>query len=148
MSDIPIVGFYTETHENNDCKIEVNTGRLHNEILKHRLSCIPVHSSDLSILPGNYVLEVDVKNESENLMFVTTEDFKIKNKTNDNYLTSEETKKIFPANDKTGMYIDFARLRPKISQQLPGEHIKLTSEFTIHTAKETAYMICSIKVCL
>lgn len=138
LSDIPIVGFYTETHENNDCKIEVNTGRLHNEILKHRLSCIPVHSSDLSILPGNYVVEVDVKNESENLMFITTEDFKIKNKTNDNYLTSEETKKIFPVNDKTGMYIDFARLRPKINQQLPGEHIKLTSEFSIHTAKENS----------
>ena len=61
-----------------------------------------------------------------------------KEQTNDNYLTLEETKKIFPANDKTGMYIDFVRLRPKISQQLPGEHIKLTSEFTIHTAKENS----------
>lgn len=138
LSDIPIVGFCTETHENNDCKIEVNTGRLHNEILKHRLSCIPVHSSDLSILPGNYVLEVDMKNESEKMMYITTEDFKIKNKTNDNYLTNEETKKIFPPNDKTGMYIDYARLRPKISEQLPGEQIKLTSDFSIHTAKENS----------
>ncbi len=138
LSDIPIVGFYTETHENNDCNIQINTGRLHNEILKHRLSCIPVHSSDLNVLPGNYVLEIDKKNDSESMMFITTEHFKIKNKSNDNYLTSEETNKIFPLNETTGMYIDFARLRPQISQQLPGEHIKLSSEFTVHTAKENS----------
>jgi DNA-directed RNA polymerase II subunit RPB3 len=138
LSDIPVVGFYTETHENNDCHIDVNTGRLHNEILKHRLSCIPVHSDDLTVLPKNYILEVDEKNASESVSFITTEHFKIKNVSNGNYLTQEETKKIFPPNDKTGMYIDFARLRPQISQQLPGEHIKLRSEFTVHTAKENS----------
>jgi hypothetical protein len=43
MSDIPVLGFYTEKHALNKCTIAVNTLRTHNEIVKHRLSCIPVH---------------------------------------------------------------------------------------------------------
>ena len=39
QDDIPAYVFDIKT-----CKIDVNTGRLHNEILKHRLECIPVHS--------------------------------------------------------------------------------------------------------
>jgi DNA-directed RNA polymerase alpha subunit len=49
LSDIPCVVIHTETYETNQCNITKNTGRLHNEILKHRLSCIPIHTSDLSI---------------------------------------------------------------------------------------------------
>lgn len=136
LSDIPIVAIYTQTYEDNHCIIDVNTSRLHNEILKQRLSSIPVHIKELGVLPNNYLLEVDVKNETESLIYLTTEDFKIKNKENGNYLTNEETRKIFPINPKTNMYIDFARLRPGIGDQIQGEHIKLSAEFSVHTAKE------------
>jgi DNA-directed RNA polymerase alpha subunit/DNA-directed RNA polymerase subunit L len=135
LSEIPTVVFRTETYKDNQCTISINTTRTHNEIIKQRLSCIPVHMTDLDILPNKYILEVDVKNETENIMFVTTEDFKIKNKSNGNYLTKEETHKIFPSNMKTNSYIDFARLRPKISDTIPGEQLKLTAEFSISTAK-------------
>jgi len=136
LSDIPVVGIYTQTYKDNQCTIEKNTCRLHNEILKQRLSCIPIHSKNMDTLPGNYVLEVEKKNDTDNMMYITTEDFKIKNKQNDNYLTKEETRKIFPANDKTNMYIDFTRLRPKISNTIPGEELKLAAEFSVHRAKE------------
>ena len=136
LSDIPIVSIYTQTYEDNRCHIDVNTSRLHNEILKQRLSSIPVHIKDLNVLPNNYILEIDLQNETDSLMYLTSEHFKIKNKENGNYLTDEETKKIFPMNPKTNMYIDFARLRPGIGDQIPGEHIKLSAEFSIHTAKE------------
>lgn len=136
LSDIPIVSIYTQTYEDNHCLIDVNTSRLHNEILKQRLSSIPVNIKELDVLPNNYLLEVDVKNETDSLMYLTTEHFKIKNKENGNYLTDEETRKIFPMNSKTNMYIDFARLRPGIGDQVPGEHIKLSAEFSVHTAKE------------
>ena len=111
---------------------------MHNELIKHRLSCIPINMKELDILPNNYVLELDVKNDGENTIIVTTEDFKIKNKENGNYLTREETRKIFPPNQKTNMYIDFVRLRAKISDTIPGEHIKLSSEFSVHTAKDNS----------
>lgn len=138
LSDIPTVCFYTETYENNKCNIEINTSRLHNEILKHRLSCIPVFEKDLTLLTDKYILELDVKNDTDVMIIVTTEHFRIKNKTNGNYLTKDETKRIFPANPKTLHYIDFMRLRPRISDTIHGEQIKLTAEFSVHTAKDNS----------
>jgi DNA-directed RNA polymerase subunit L len=138
LSDIPCIVFYTETYNDNQCNIIVNNTRLHNEILKQRLSCIPIHEKDLNILPGAYVLDLDIKNETENKIIVTTEHFRIRNKTNGNYLSKDETKRIFPPNPKTQCFIDFARVRPKISDNIPGEHIKLVAEFSVHTAKDNS----------
>jgi DNA-directed RNA polymerase subunit L len=48
-------------------------------------------------------------------------------------------RKIFPPyvppTGKGEYYIDFLRLRPKISDDLPGERIKLTCEFSVSTAR-------------
>lgn len=141
LSDIPTICFKTELYVDNMCKFETNTSRLHNEILKQRLGCIPVHEKvtigkELSDpLSGKYMIELDVKNDTDELMFVTTEHFKIKNKMNGHYLTKEERDKIFPKDSITGYYIDFARLRPKISDSIPGEEIKMTADFSVGTAK-------------
>ena len=143
LSEIPTVCFYTENNSGNQCTIEKNTTRLHNEILKQRLSCIPIHEKDLTLLPDNYILELDMKNDSDNIIIVTTEHFRIKNKSNGNYLTKDETKRIFPANAITNQYIDFVRLRPKISDSIPGEQIKLTAEFSVHSCR-TAGGVCSV----
>jgi DNA-directed RNA polymerase alpha subunit len=138
LSEIPTLAFYTETYQDSHCKIEVNTTRLHNEILKHRLSCIPIHMKELDVLPENYILDLDVLNEGENMYIITTEDFRIRNKSNDNYLTKEEVRKIFPPNKKTNCFIDFARVRPRISESIPGEQLKLTAEFSVRNAKENS----------
>jgi DNA-directed RNA polymerase subunit L len=134
LQNIPAVVFYTETYDKNKCNIEINTSRLHNEIVKQRLSCIPIHTTDLETLPANYVLEVDVKNETENIIFVTTEDFRVKHIATNEYLSKEETHKLFPKDPISQMYIDFVRLRPKISDTIPGEHLKLTCEFSVASA--------------
>ena len=71
LSDIPTVVIETDTYEKNQCTILVNTSRLHNEIIKQRLSCIPIHSDilrdneDEKSLVNNYELVVDVKNDDE-----------------------------------------------------------------------------------
>ena len=138
LSEIPTYAFHTETYQDNKCTIEINTSRLHNEIVKQRLSCIPIHETDLDILTDKYILEVDVKNETDNVIYVTTEDFRIRNKTNGNYLTKEETKRIFPPSSKTGYYIDFVRLKPKISDSIPGEQLKLQAEFSVSNARHNS----------
>ena len=38
LADIKTLAFYTENYKDGECTIQVNTSRLHNEILKHRLS--------------------------------------------------------------------------------------------------------------
>jgi DNA-directed RNA polymerase alpha subunit len=138
LSDIPTLAFYTENYEDNQCIVHVNTTRLHNEFLKHRLSCIPIHEKDLTRLPGNYVLEIDVKNDTEQMIIITTEHFKIKDKATGNFISQDEVRKIFPANSKTMSYIDFARVRPQIGDSIPGEQLKLTAEFSVHTAKDNS----------
>jgi len=138
MSDIPCYMFDTELREDNSCgcQFQVNTtGKMHNEFLKHRLSCIPIHmpvdmtkAFEEDVLAGKYLLEVDIQNNTDTMIYVTTGDFKLKNKSNGKYLTDNELAKIFPKNQKTGDHIVFARLRPKISDTIQGEHIKFTSE--------------------
>jgi DNA-directed RNA polymerase subunit L len=133
LNDIDTVVFRTETYGDNMCNIIINTGRLHNEILKQRLSCIPIHSTKLDELPGKYILEIDEKNETDSMMFVTTEHFKIKNKETNDYMGKADVNRIFPMDLLSNHYIDFCRLRPKIGD-IPGEHIKLTCEFSIANA--------------
>jgi DNA-directed RNA polymerase subunit L len=137
LSDITVCAIRTESEAVNQCRIAVNTTRFHNEIVKHRLSCIPVHMDDPEQLVGKYVLEVNVKNETEDVMYVTTEQFRVRNVANGHYLTREETAKIFPpASAKCGGgYIDFVRLRPQISDTIPGEAIQLEADFSVATAK-------------
>lgn len=140
LTDIPTVVIKTELYEENQCNIEINTTRHTNEIIKHRLSSIPIHMDfgEHNILPDNYILEVDVKNENQETTYATTEDFKIKHKTTQIYLSKQETNKIFPPNNISNCYIDFVRLLPKVSDTIPGAQIKLTAEFSIATARDNA----------
>ena len=140
LSDIPIVCFKTTPYEENKANILVNTTRLNNEILKQRLSCIPVCIKDMEIPIKNYMLELDVENKTDTIMYVTTKDFKIKNITTDTYLEEGDLRKIFPTyvppTGKGEYFIDFVRLRPKLSEEMPGEKIKLTCALSIGTARD------------
>jgi DNA-directed RNA polymerase alpha subunit len=137
LADIPTVIFKTTPYEENKANIFVNTSRLNNEIIKQRLSSIPIYIKDYENVPlSNYQMEVNVDNNTDTLLYVTTADFKIKNVLKNDYLSDKDTKEIFPPNDFTGYYIDFVRLRPKISEELPGEKLHLNCAFSIGTAKE------------
>lgn len=137
LSDIPTVVFKTAPYEENKANILVNTSRLNNEIIKQRLSCIPIHVPDIMRFPlKDYLLEVNVENITDSVLFVTTKDFKIKNLRTNSFLSETQTREIFPPNDYTGYFIDFVRLRPRISEEIPGEKLHLTCEFSISTAKD------------
>lgn len=135
LSDIPVVVFETIPYENNKVSILQNTTRLNNEVLKQRLSCIPIHITDLEMPLHNYKMELNVTNNTDSFTIVTTEDFQIKNTSTDEYLDKSDVQNIFPPNEITGSFIDFVRLRPKISNDICGEQIHLTSDFTISTAR-------------
>lgn len=140
LSDIPIIVFKTMPYEENTCNIIANTSRLNNEIIKQRLGCIPICITDIDFPVKNYLLEVDVENKTDTVMIVTTKDFKIRDTVTDKFLDENAIKKIFPPfipPNGSGEYnIDFLRLRPKISEDIPGERIKLTCELSLSTARE------------
>ncbi len=92
LSDIPVVcirGFRIEDCDRegvNMIQISKNTSRLHNEIIKQRISLLPVFSkcvrpntatSHDPYLPGHYYVQLDVQNSSNDVVYVTTDDFRL-----------------------------------------------------------------------
>jgi len=91
-------------------------------------------------------MEVNVENNTDTMMFVTSEHFVIKDLVTGKQLPSDKIREIFPADDYTGYFIDFVRLRPKVSDELPGEKLHLTCEFDIGCAKEDG-MFNAVSTC-
>jgi DNA-directed RNA polymerase subunit L len=136
LSDIPVIAIESYPYEKNNVTIFTNKSRLNNELIKQRLSCIPIHIDALQDFPyEEYVLEVNKSNDSNVIIYITSEDFQIKNIKTGKYLTRGETQKIFPPDPTTGDYIDLLRLRPKIDSNMDKEQLHLEAKFTISNAK-------------
>uniref|UniRef100_A0A6C0KXP5 DNA-directed RNA polymerase RpoA/D/Rpb3-type domain-containing protein n=1 Tax=viral metagenome TaxID=1070528 RepID=A0A6C0KXP5_9ZZZZ len=136
ISNIRTVVFRTTPYEENKCSIIVNTSRLNNEILKQRLSCIPIHITDPAFPIKDYIVEVNVSNNTDTIMYVTTGDFKIKNINTNEYLSEKDTREIFPRDEISGDFIDFVRLRQRISDEIRGEQLHFICELSVGTPKE------------
>ena len=136
LSDISTFVFRTFPYSESKASITTNTSRLHNEILKQRLSCIPIHITDPDFPYQDYQLEINVTADSSEIRYITTKDFKMKNKTTGKYLTDVKCREIFPPNPITGDYIEFARLLPKMSEYGEGEQLTMTCDLDIGSAKE------------
>jgi DNA-directed RNA polymerase subunit L len=134
VSDIPTFVFRTYPYSENKAEIRHNTTRLHNEIIKQRLSCIPINIQDMNFPYKDYVIELDIKNETDNIIYVTTKDFKIKNIVTEHYSSESEVRQIFPPCPITHDYIEFARLQPKLSENIDGERLALRCALDIGTA--------------
>jgi len=147
LTDIPMVVIRTEDTKVNQCSIKKNTSRLHNEIILQRISCIPIHINDPDFV-DKHQLEINVKNDGEEqvVRMVTTKDIKIRHKENQQLLSEEEVRKIFPPNEITQNYIDIVRLRPKIGITIPGEELSLIANFSISSARVNS-MFNAVTMC-
>jgi len=147
LSEIPVVVFKTG-HSEDASSFITNTSRLNNELVKQRLSCIPINLDPREFPLERLLLEVDVVNDTDSIMYVTTEHFKIKDSQSGEYVTRQKLDEIFPPFSPSGgakYYIDLVRLRPRISDHLPGERIKFSCKFGVGVAKEDAcYNVASI----
>ena len=137
LSEIPTVVFRVSPNDKNKCNIITNTCGLNNEIVKHRLSCIPIHIKDVEEFPiKNYTMELNVENNTDTTIIVTSEDFIIKDLVSGKNLPKDKIREIFPSNDLTGGFIDFVRLKAKAAEEIQPKKIHLTCEFDIGNAKE------------
>jgi DNA-directed RNA polymerase subunit L len=136
VSDIPTFVFRTFPYSENKAEVTHNTTRFHNEIIKQRLSCIPIHIADMDFPYKDYIVEVDVKNDTDSILYVTTKDFRIKNIKTDVYSNESAVRSIFPPSPITGDYIEFARLQPKLSENIDGERLTLRCGLDIGTASQ------------
>jgi DNA-directed RNA polymerase subunit L len=142
-SEIPSIVFRTSPHEANKAVFEVNTTRMNNELIKQRLSCVPIYA-DVSDFPlDKYMLVVKKQNNSTSIEYVTTADFQIMNLETKQY-DKELSSKMFPPNSLTGDYPELVRLLPKVSDDIEGEQLVLTCKFDVGTTKEdSAFNITS-----
>lgn len=133
-SEIPAVIFRTTPHEANKATFEINTTRMNNELLKQRLSCIPIYApADFPI--DDYILVVDKQNKSNTIEYVTSADFEVVDvKTGQK--NSQLSARLFPPNKITGDHPELARLLPRVSENIEGERLALKCKFDLGTAKE------------
>jgi DNA-directed RNA polymerase subunit L len=136
LSDVTTLVFRTAPHAESKSSITINTSRIHNQILNQRLSCIPIHITDQDFPYQDYQLEVNVTADASEIRYVTTKDFRMKNKTNGKYLTDVKVREIFKQNEITGDFIEFARLLPKMSEYGEPEQLALTCDLDIGAPKE------------
>lgn len=159
ISDINCLVFKTYRTKNEDskCTILTNTSRLNNEIIKQRLGCIPICVDDIKMnidvnnseenediyikFIDDYILEVDVENNTDEVIYITTKDFKIKDIRKNEYLPEQFIRKVFPPfissiQGSKEYFIQFVRLRPRISDEIPGEKLKLTCRFDVGSARD------------
>lgn len=144
LADIPVVVFKTTPDDPNAPPLAnfiTNTTRLNNELLKQRLNCIPIHLNPQEYPLERLLLEVDVENKTDSMMICTTEHFKIKDVQTGDYLPPHKIEEIFPPyipNGNKKYFIEFVRLRPRITDEIPGEKIRFTCKFSLATAHEDA----------
>ena len=135
LSEIETVVFRTAPYARSLAKIKTNTTRLNNELIKQRLSCIPIHGINIeNIKTGEYYLKINKTNTSSEVDYITTEDFEII-KGDDTAMSKKELLTVFPPNLITKSFIDLVRLRPKIGN-VEGDSLILTCKLDIGSAKE------------
>ena len=138
LSEIPTLAIESYPHDKNNITIFTNKSRLNNELIKQRLSCVPIHIDALEDFPYNdYVLEINKSNTSNVIIYITSEDFQIKNIKTGKYLTRAEVQKIFPPDPISGDYIELLRIRPKLSSNSDTEQLHLEAKFSISNAKNS-----------
>ena len=131
-SEIPAIIFRTTPHEANKATFEVNTTRMNNELLKQRLSCIPIYT-DIDFPIEDYILVVDKQNKSTTIEYVSTADFQVINVAT-GQKDAQLTSKLFPPNPITGDYPELVRLLPRVSENIEGERLSLKCTFDIGSA--------------
>ena len=138
LSDIPVIVMKALPYKNKTIDIMVNKSRFTNEMIEHRISCIPVMldvESELNY--KNYKLQLHETNTTNTIMHVTTKSIEILDKQSDTPVSKKIVEQLFPKNDITQDYIEIIRLRPQTSTK-QAEEIKLTATLEISTAKENA----------
>lgn len=140
-SNIESLVFRGFPHDENNIDIKINNTNFTNEYLKDRLTCIPVHinnQSQFSNVIEDFIIELDVTNDSIEKRYVTTGDFKIRTKSIGNYLTKEQVNEIFPANKITKQHILICILYPSNNISETNQQISLEAKLDIASGSENS----------
>lgn len=137
VSDIPTLVMRDSPYEETTINISKNTTRLNNEIIRHRLSCVPIHH-DIDFPVDKYSFVLEAENTGNTVITLTTGDIKVIDVETGAVAPPAISKHIFPPDSITGGYIPIVRLNPRVSDQLPGEALSLVAKAVVSTARENS----------
>jgi len=132
--ELPTVVLKSTPQNSQKIEFSINTTRFNNEIIKQRLGCIPVYA-DIEFPFSQYEIQVDKQNTVEDILYITTEDFKVVD-INTQIVDAKLTKMLFPINQVSGYYPELVRLLPNLINKGKGEHLKLKCKFSIASSME------------
>jgi DNA-directed RNA polymerase subunit L len=125
-----------------------NTSRMNNEIIKQRLSCVPIHlpyaDSDKALIEANsgrYQVRLQVSNDTDQVIVVTTGNFTVERVEGDKPVEAPwQPQTMFPAHPITNAHIALLRLRPStmLQQEVDGERIHLVAPISVSTARQNS----------
>lgn len=147
ISRIPVAAMKASLDDESTIQISANTGGLSNEIVKHRLSCVPIHGLQQPTDLSNYTLRLDVTADADTPRMVTTADIKVLwgDASNLQPAPASVAKSLFPANPITGDNIVITKLNPAIPAVSAGERLAFDAKlyWTEGSVKGTASAACT-----
>ena len=127
-----------------------NKTKFNNEYLKHRIQCIPIFESDDTKYENfvqNFKVVLNVQNHTNELLYVTTRDFKLINQVNGKAVDPVQVRKLFPPDPVSQDFIPICVLMPKLTETDEPEGLELSLSFTTGCAKEDACWNVVSKCC-
>jgi DNA-directed RNA polymerase subunit L len=143
LADIPNVAIQFDPYndaKDHDVFIEENTCSLHNEILSHRLSLLPICLHPNEVMEFNklkYQFIINEKNTTNDTMVITTDHIRILDEDGKSYPTDVHAR-IFPKDLITNDPIIITKLKPNLFDKDNGDELKLQARASVGTASMNA----------
>jgi DNA-directed RNA polymerase subunit L len=152
LTEVKSLVFRGFPHKENCIKILKNNTKFNNEYIKHRMQCIPIYNNNPTTFENfvqKYQLKLNVVNNTNNLVYVTSADFVVYDKSTDRPIANQEkqVRRLFPQNPLTGDFIPICCLKPRITDADDAEEINMVIDFSIGKSKEDACWNMVSKCC-
>lgn len=140
LTDIKYISFKTRPYQESEIKIVTNETTMDNQKLTHRIGLVPIHIEYPEQFDVNdYQFYIDKKNTGNDVIEVTSHDFRIKKLSQNKDLSPAETKKFFPPNPLTGEYVFICYLQPdKTGNGDKGGRLHFTARASLKTPRNDA----------
>jgi len=152
LTEVNSLVFRGFPHKENCIQITKNNTKFNNEYIKHRMQCIPIYNNNPATFENfvqKYQLKLSVSNNTNNLMYVTSADFVVYDKSTDKPIANQErqVRRLFPPNPISAQFIPICCLKPRITDADEVEEIEMVIDFSIGKPKEDACWNVVSKCC-
>jgi len=152
LTEVNSLVFRGFPHKENCIQITKNNTKFNNEYIKHRMQCIPIYNNNPATFENfvqKYQLKLSVSNNTNNLMYVTSADFVVYDKSTDKPIANQErqVRRLFPPNPISAQFIPICCLKPRITDADEIEEIEMVIDFSIGKPKEDACWNVVSKCC-